>query len=185
MEGAIASCGDASDRRGKEMVYKHYYGAVLAITRRYVRNEFDAEELANETFIRAFSKVGLFRNSNPAITVEQAFRAWLSRIAANMSIDFLRARKSSVSLDDVGESLLPVEVISSASSLHVADILKLLEQLPDMQRVIFNLYEVEGYSHEEVGGMLGIPESTSRTYLSRAKQRLKKLYAAAFDAGYK
>ncbi len=182
LEDAIASCGEASSERGKEIVYKHFYGAVLAVTRRYVRDEFDAEELANETFIRAFSKAGKFQSNNPAISVERAFRAWLTRIAANMSIDFIRARKPLVPLDDVGAAAMPVDATSSASDLHVADILKLLEQLPDIQRIIFNMYEVEGYSHEEVGQMLGIPESTSRTYLSRAKQRLKKLYVASFGA---
>ncbi len=180
LEDAIASCGKADDVKGKEIVYKHFYGVVLAVTRRYVKNEFDAEELANETFIRAFGKVDSFRHSNKAITAERAFRAWLSRIAVNISIDFIRARKSMASLDEVGDGLLPVEAKDNASDLHVQDILKLLEQLPDIQRAIFNMYEVEGYSHEEVGNMLGIPESTSRTYLSRAKQRLKKLYVASF-----
>lgn len=97
-----------------------------------------------------------------------------------MSIDFIRARKTFVPLDDIGDAAMPVEVKSSASDLYVEDILRLLEQLPDIQRVIFNMYEVEGYSHEEVGKLLGIPESTSRTYLSRAKQKLKKLYVASF-----
>lgn len=180
LEEAIASCGDVGSERGKEVVYKHFYGSVLAVTRRYVKDEYDAEELANETFIRAFSKAGTFQNTNPSLTLERAFRAWLSRIAANMSIDFIRARKTFVPLDDIGEAVKPVEVKSTASDLHVEDILKLLERLPDIQRVIFNMYEVEGYSHEEVGKLLGIPESTSRTYLSRAKQRLKKLYAASF-----
>lgn len=181
VEEAIASCGDASDERGKEVVYRHFYGVVLAITRRYVRNEFDAEELANETFIRAFNKVGSFRNAKVEVSTERAFRAWLSRIAVNISIDFIRSRKSTLSLDEVGDVLLPIEPIGSASDLDVEDIYKLLERLPAIQRVIFMMYEVEGYSHEEVGKALDIPESTSRTYLSRAKQRLKKLYAASFD----
>lgn len=180
LDEAIASCGDVGNDRGKEIVYKHFYGAVLAVTRRYVKDEYDSEELANETFIRAFNKASTFQNINPTLTLERAFRAWLCRIAANMSIDFIRARKTFVPLDDIGDAAMPVEVKSSASDLYVEDILRLLEQLPDIQRVIFNMYEVEGYSHEEVGKLLGIPESTSRTYLSRAKQKLKKLYVASF-----
>lgn len=181
LEEAIASCGEAADERGKEVVYKHFYGTILSVTRRYVKNEFDAEELANETFIRAFSKGSSFKHPKLGMTVEKAFRAWLSRIAVNISIDFIRSRKSVMSLDEVGDAHLPVETIGSASDLYVADILKLLDQLPEIQRVIFNMYEVEGYSHDEVGEALGIPESTSRTYLSRAKQRLKKMYIASFD----
>jgi len=57
--------------------------------------------------------------------------------------------------------------------------MKLLLQLPEIQRTIFNLYEVEGYSHEEVAALLTIPESTSRTYLTRAKKKLRELYLAS------
>lgn len=68
--------------------------------------------------------------------------------------------------------------------LGVEDIMKLLKQLPDVQRSIFNLFEIEGYSHEEIGEMLNIPESTSRTYLTRAKQRLRKLYIKEFSVSH-
>jgi len=65
--------------------------------------------------------------------------------------------------------------------LEYEDMLSLIQQLPDIQRSIFNLYEIEGYSHEEIGKELGIPESTSRTYLTRAKQKLRKLYLSQID----
>lgn len=146
---------------------------------RYVKNEYDAEELTNESFMRAFGKVGTFNSGDTGERYEKSFRAWLARIAVNISIDFLRAQKQFVALDDISESEIQQQSVEVSGDLHVADIMKLLAQLPEIQRAIFNLYEVEGYSHEEVSVLLAIPESTSRTYLTRAKKKLRKLYLAS------
>jgi len=153
---------------------------------RYVKNEYDAEELTNESFVRAFGKLASFNSTDTGERFERSFRAWLSRIAVNISIDFLRARKPVVPLDEVGEADLEHPQVEVSGELHVKDILKLLAHLPDIQRTIFNLYEVEGYSHEEVASLLNIPESTSRTYLTRAKKKLRKLYLESINitAGY-
>ena len=166
---------DGGDQH-KEFIYKSCYGYVLAITIRYVKNEYDAQELTNESFIRAFNKITTFSSKEAGERFEKSFRSWLARIAVNISIDFLRAKKQFVALDDVHEQALVPHQVNASGRLEVQDILKLLDQLPEMQRAIFNLYEVEGYSHEEVSEMLGIPESTSRTYLTRAKKRLRTLY---------
>lgn len=146
---------------------------------RYVKNEYDAEELTNESFIRAFGKIRTFSSGDTGERFERSFRAWLARIAVNISIDFLRAQKQFVALDSISEGDFEQQRVEVSGDLHVADIMKLLAQLPDIQRTIFNLYEVEGYSHEEVATLLGIPESTSRTYLTRAKKKLRKLYLAS------
>lgn len=148
---------------------------------RYVRNEYDAEELTNESFMRAFGKLDTFNSGDFGDRFEKSFRAWLARIAINMSIDFLRAQKQFVALDDINEGAFDHPRVDVSGDLHVEDIMKLLLQLPDIQRAIFNLYEVEGYSHEEISTLLGIPESTSRTYLTRAKKKLRKLYLESID----
>lgn len=148
---------------------------------RYVKNEFDAEELTNESFIRAFNKIATFSSVESGERFERSFRAWLARIAVNISIDFLRAQKQLLALDDVGEGEIEQQQVEVSGNLHVEDIMKLLLQLPEIQRTIFNLYEVEGYSHEEVSVMLDIPESTSRTYLTRAKKKLRQLYLASIN----
>lgn len=181
LESAVRSCAQKGDERSKEFIYKNCYGYVRAITMRYVKNEFDAEELTNESFMRAFSKIATFNSNDAGERFEKSFRAWLARIAVNMSIDFLRAQKSFVGLDSIAEGDYEQQRVDVSGNLHVEDIMKLLMQIPDIQRTIFNLYEVEGYSHEEVAALLGIPESTSRTYLTRAKQKLRKLYLASTD----
>ncbi|HWK57935.1 MAG TPA: RNA polymerase sigma factor [Parapedobacter sp.] len=181
LESAVRRCAQKGDERSKEFIYKNCYGYLKAITMRYVKNEYDAEELTNESFIRAFGKMGTFRSNDEGERFEKSFRAWLARIAVNISIDFLRAQKQFVALDNVSEGEFDQQRVEVTGNLHVEDIMKLLFQLPEIQRTIFNLYEVEGYSHEEVSTLLGIPESTSRTYLTRAKKKLRKLYLASID----
>ena len=108
--------------------------------------------------------------------LEKSFRSWIGRIAANISIDFLRSKKEMTSLEDVAEGSLDVPRVYNSSNLEVDDIMKLLDSLPELQRVIFNLYEIEGFSHDEIAKQLHIPDSTSRTYLTLEKQKLRILY---------
>ena len=178
---AVRHCAQKGDEWSKEFIYKNCYGYVRAITMRYVKNDNDAEELTNESFMRAFNKIETFSSNDEGERFEKSFRAWLARIAVNISIDFLRAQKTFVALDNVAEGEYEQQHVDVSGNLHVEDIMKLLLQLPEIQRTIFNLYEVEGYSHDEVAKLLGIPESTSRTYLTRAKQKLRKLYLASTD----
>lgn len=174
------ACVRKDDERGKEYIYKKFYGYVIAIVLRYVKNEYDAEELTNECFIRAFKGINKFKGvASDELQFEKSFRAWIARISANLSIDHLRAKKQLTSLDDVAETELSTLHVQAPDNLAVSDILKLLDGLPEIQQVIFNLYEIEGYSHEEIAKGLRIPESTSRTYLTRAKQKLRKLYTAS------
>src|SRR3546814_6466602 len=93
------SCAQKGDERSKEFIYKQCYGYVRAITMRYVRNEYDAEELTNESFMRAFGKIVSFSSNDSGERFEKSFRAWLARIAVNISIDFLRAQKQFVALE--------------------------------------------------------------------------------------
>lgn len=187
LESAVRGCAQSGDNRTKEFIYKSCYGYVRSITQRYVKNEYDAEELTNESFVKAFNKIGTFNSGDLGDRFEKSFRAWLARIAVNISIDFLRGRKQFIPLDEVSEADIEPQRVDVSGALHVEDIMKLMEKLPDIQRTIFNLYEVEGYSHEEVSEMLDIPESTSRTYLTRAKKKLRKLYMESINitAGFR
>lgn len=182
LENALHLCAQSGHKQSRgavEFVYKRFYGYLFAIALRYVKSREDAEELVNESFIRAFSRLESFNGQGRSngTDLERLFKGWLARICVNASIDFLRSKRVLYSLDD-GEEELRVEslMVEAAVDLEAADILKLLFQLPDIQRTIFNLYEVEGYGHEEISKMLGIPASTSRTYLTRAKEKLRQLY---------
>ena len=126
--------------------------------------------------MKVFNKIDTFSLHDDPVVLEKTFKSWIARIAVNTSIDALRVRKQMYMLDDLSTSDTIHYAVENESRLEYEDMLNLIQQLPNIQRSIFNLYEIEGYSHEEIGKELGIPESTSRTYLTRAKQKLRKLY---------
>ncbi|WDF70646.1 RNA polymerase sigma factor [Sphingobacterium oryzagri] len=181
---ALEDCVLGKTERGKSFLYKKYYGYVMAVVLRYISTEMEAEEATNESFVKVFRKLAGFERHEEDEILEKTFRAWLARIAVNTSIDLLRSRKPVHFLEDTADEDIKQHAVVMTDRLGVEDIMKLLNRIPDIQRSIFNLFEIEGYSHEEIGEMLDIPESTSRTYLTRAKQRLRKLYIEEFTVSH-
>ncbi len=180
LKQALDECVLSSTERSQSFIYKKYYGYLMAVALRYVREEMEAEDVVNESFVKVFRKLHEFNYENDELVIEKTFKSWIARITVNTSIDKLRARKEVDSLDDVSANDLSAHAIMVSTRLEEQDIMKLLYQLSEIQRSIFNLYEIEGYSHQEIGQMLNVPESTSRTYLTRAKSRLRKLYMDQF-----
>lgn len=180
LRGALQECVLNKTERGKSFIYKKYYGYVMAVVLRYISAEMESEEAVNESFVKVFRKLETFECHEDDEILEKTFRSWLARIAVNTSIDMLRSRKPLQFFEDTAEAEFKQHAVTIADRLAVDDIMKLLDRIPDIQRSIFNLFEIEGYSHEEISEMLRIPESTSRTYLTRAKQRLRKLYVEEF-----
>lgn len=153
----------------------------MAVALRYVKDEMEAEDVVNESFIKIFRKLPEFCFDKDEIVAEKMLKSWMARITANTSIDKLRTRKDTLAIDDLNDADLKHHTVYVSTKLEENDILNLLNDLPDIQKSIFNLFEIDGYSHEEIGEMLNIPVSTSRTYLTRAKAKLRKLYTAQFN----
>ncbi len=155
------------DLKHLEMLYKHFYGYAMGIALRYSNNRDDALEVANDAFIKAFGGLKNFEGDKP-------FKAWLRRIVVNTAIDKQRREQKHKS-----EDLEKAEYIASPANiieqLNANDILRLLAGLPRIHRTVFNLYEIDGYSHDEIGVILNIPTSSSRVYLTRAKEKLREL----------
>ncbi|RZL48656.1 MAG: RNA polymerase sigma factor [Pedobacter sp.] len=175
-EDVIKGCVK-NNNKSKEMVYKSFYGYLMAVILRYTNNRNESEELVNDSFIKVFKAIHLFIIPNDNLIAEKAFKAWIAKIASRTAIDFLRTRKTFLSIDDVAEEAEPISTINVISALNVKDILKLLDDLPEIQRLVFNLFEIEGFSHQEIAKIFKIPESSSRVYLTRAKQKLRTLYS--------
>lgn len=173
---ALGECVVSDSERSKAFIYKTYYGYVMAVVIRYIKFEMEAEEVTNESFVKVFKKLSSFVQHEDDEALERMFKSWMARIAVNTSIDALRSKKQMKFVDDEDDIELQKLSVSMDSRLEVDDILKLLDGLSLIQKTIFNMYEIEGYSHEEIGQALGIPDSTSRTYLMRAKERLRELY---------
>jgi len=126
----------------------------------------DADEIVQDTFITAFQKIGDYKGIG-------SFNQWLRRIAINNCITILRKRKIHFeTIDDVQASTVMVDEVEE--SLDPAIVHRAIKKLPERSRVVLNLYAIEGYKHQEIGEMLGITESTSKTQYRRAKQLLMK-----------
>lgn len=175
-EDVLAGCLK-NDNKCKEVVYKSFYGYLMGVILRYVNDRHDAEELINDCFIKVFKGLGQFGAPSDPEQLQKAFKGWAARISSRTAIDFLRSKKTFLYVDDMEEAPQPITELNAISQLHVQDIMKLLNQLPETHKLIFNMYELEGFSHEEISKLINIPESSSRVYLTRAKNKLRILYS--------
>lgn len=165
-------------------MYKSFYGYLMGIILRYVNNSYDGEELVNDCFIKIFKNINNFQSPDNIQDSQKAFKGWIAKIASRTAIDKLRTLKNQHYVDDLTESEHPVTHVAIDTDLHVQDILKLLNFLPDAQRLVFNLFEIEGFAHEEISKLMNIPESSSRVYLTRAKNKLRTLYLKTLVNSY-
>lgn len=160
------------DPKAQQWVFKHFFGLAMGICVRYLSVHDLAQEAVSDSFLKIFDQLPR------QVSEIRSFRAWLRAVVVRTAIDYFRKEKKNfavTSLDAVYEHAeVEEEVISNQS---VADILRLLDKLPPIWKVVFNLYEVEGYSHEEIGKMLSVTASSSRVYLAKGKQSLRKMIA--------
>lgn len=143
----------------------------MSIALRYTASREDALEVCNDAFLHVFRHLGRYDRERP-------FRAWFRKIVVNAALDRYRQQQRHLRLviphEDVPEA--QSEVTDALAHLRVEDLLGLLRALPEPYRMVFNLYEVEGYTHDEIAGLLGIAPGTSRSHLTRARQKLQALY---------
>jgi RNA polymerase sigma-70 factor (ECF subfamily) len=126
----------------------------------------DPEELTQDVFVRAWEKLGTFRN-------EAAFGTWLHRLAVNLMLErraALGTRRKRYEDDDAGLALVPARQAAPEDGM---DMEQAMRRLPDGARHVFILHDVEGYRHEEIAGMLGINVGTSKSQLHRARMALR------------
>ena len=163
--------------KSQEMLYKRFFGYALRVALIHNRNRDNALEIVNDSFVKVFNQIGRYDTSLP-------FKSWLSKIVINTSIDKFRTNNRNLKYDVEETFLVPDDSPGIVSHLMAQDILRLLNRLSEIQRLVFSLYEIEGYSHDEISSMLRIPENTSRVYLVRAKKRLRELFQIYFNTIY-
>jgi RNA polymerase sigma factor (sigma-70 family) len=147
-------------------LFEKYAGILMTICRRYAGNRHEAEDMLQEAFISIFNHINQFKSVG-------SFEGWLKRITVNAAIKILQRRKIEVTGITSDHHELTSPDFNVLSDLSAEDLLKLISQLPGGYRVIFNLYAIEGYSHDEIASMLKIKAATSRSQLSKARAILK------------
>lgn len=164
------------DIRARELLYRRFFSFAMSICIRYTKDQEEAMEIVNDSFMKVLGNISDYDGSKP-------FRAWYGRILINSAVDNYRknSRRQSALLQlNDQESSVESEEPAINAELSAQDILSLFSCLPEKYRMIFNLFEIEGYSHEEIAGMLDISSSASRTILSRAKKMLRELFKRSF-----
>ena len=139
---------------------------MLGLCRRYVRGEQEAEDVMINGFMKVFSRIDSFEEKG-------SFEGWMKRIMINESLGFIRKHKAMYLETDIEEADRQPDLDRLSGALEANDLLKMINELPSGYRTIFNLYAIEGYSHKEIGELLGINENTSKSQLSRARAQLQ------------
>lgn len=152
----------------QRMLYDQYVPTMFGICLRYAKDYHQAEDMVQEGFIKVFNKIDQYRH-------EGSFEGWMKRIFINTSIEALRKKNRLFELMPNDQSAATLTDEDIISDLAMQDLLKCIQQLPNGYRTIFNLYVIEGFSHQEIGEMLGISEGTSKSQLSRARTTLQKI----------
>ena len=159
------------DRRMQEELYQRFSPKMYAVCLRYANNSEDAQDLLQEGFIKIFRNLHRFR-------AEGSFEGWIRRVFVNTAIEHYRKKSAQLSsVSEKEENTIEDTDITALDSLAEQDILNLIQDLSPGYKTVFNLYVVEGYSHKEIGEMLGISEGTSKSQLARAKAILQKKVA--------
>ena len=167
-ENEIVSKCKTGSLKHQELLYKQFYGYAMGISVRYRLNADDALEVVNDAFIKVFNNINTYNTDKP-------FKAWLRTIVVNTAIDRRRKELKYMANTDLDNAVAVGTNAHVIENLNAQDILKLMKQLPHIQLTIFNMYEIDGYNHDEIGEILNLPASSSRVYLSRAKDKLRQL----------
>jgi RNA polymerase sigma-70 factor (ECF subfamily) len=155
------------DRLAQRDIFNMYAGKMMAICIRYTRHRQEAEDILQDAFVKVFTNLESFEHNG-------SFEGWVRRIIINTAIK--NNQKKSVSHEDIGlenikEDSAGPEVFSALSE---EELIKLISNLPDGYRMVFNLFAIEGFSHKEISELLNIEESTSRSQLLKARRILQE-----------
>jgi len=158
------------DRKAQFEMYKLYYKAMYNTALRIVNDNSEAEDIMQESFLSAFSKIETYK-------AEVSFGAWLKKIVVNKSLDFLK--KSKLMLEEIDETkdfeYIDDFEIEQDVLQQVEKIKKAISKLADGYRVVLSLYLLEGYDHSEIAEILNIQASASRSQFTRAKKKLLEI----------
>lgn len=158
------------NRQAQYQLYRQYAKAMFNICNRMMNDRADAEDMLQESFSEAFRRLDSFRN-------ESTFGAWLKMIVINRCINEIKRKKAQLEFFDDMSPFEDEEDLTDDQSAGLSPerIKKAMEDLPKGSRMIFSLYLLEGYDHQEISEILNISESNSKTQYMRAKQRIKEI----------
>jgi len=150
----------------KKALYERFAPLMLSICTRYCGNRETARDALQDAFIKVFTKIKDFK-------AEGSFEGWIRKIAVTTSLEKFRQRRE-IPMEEAFNETIETQDYDAFEKLSADDLHRMISELPQMYRLVFNLYAVEGYSHKEIAQMINIKEITSRSYFFRAREILKE-----------
>lgn len=162
IEGALRG-----DERASRMLFERYAPMLMGVCQRYCRTQTEAEDVLQDAFIRLFDKL-------PKYGFQGSFAGWARRLTVNVALKTYQRKR--FSMEQSGLENLPESggAPTAYADLGEQELLAMVQALPEGYRLVFNLYAIEGYSHKEIGEMLGIQEASSRSQLLKARKVLQR-----------
>jgi RNA polymerase sigma-70 factor, ECF subfamily len=152
-----------NNRHAQQKIYTQFSPKMLSVCRQYIKDIHQAEDIMITAFMKVFTNLKNFEHKG-------SFEGWIRRIMVNECISFIRVQKKVKFIDD--ENYFEESFNNIESQFSVEDIQFLIDNLPDGYKMVFNLYAIEGYKHQEIAQMLDINEGTSKSQLSHARKML-------------
>lgn len=153
-------------KQAQKQIYQAYRNKMFGVCLRYAKNNAEAEDFLHDAFIKAFKVLDTYNEKG-------SFEGWLRRIFVSSCVDTLRKQKLQFSsIDDLHMAQDIADEQLDTSSHNIQQVIALIQKMPEGYRLVFNLFHIEGYSHNEIATMLNIKVSTSTTQLLRAKKWL-------------
>ncbi len=155
-----------NERSAQEKLYRLFYPKMMALVKRYIDHDEQAEEVLNNGFLRAFQKIRQYN-------FQGSFEGWVRKIVFHAVADYVKqnARYSNQILLVEKDELVHKDL---ADRMYYEQLLQLVQSLPDATRTVFNMYVMEGMTHKEIGNLVGISEGTSKWHLSEGRRILKE-----------
>lgn len=163
LEDLIRAC-KKNDRNAQSELFSRYKDTLYFLSLKYCRNETDAEDNLHDAFVAIFKSIQKYKGKG-------SFEGWIKRITIYKAIDKYKKSHALELRDDILED---TSIETEILALPLDTILQLIQELPDQYRLVFNLFQLDGYTHKEVAKMLVISESTSKSNYHRAKLILRE-----------
>ena len=164
LEQLLEKCKN-NDTQAQSELYKLFSSKLFSICLKYSRNHVEAQDNLQDAFVTIFSKISQFKNKG-------SLEGWLKRVTLNIVLQRYRNKGVFEIVNENIEDDVKLEVEEENVTLDF--LLKIIQELPDRYRLVFNLYVLDGYSHKEISEMLKITIGTSKSNLSRAREALKR-----------
>lgn len=164
-------------RPSQKKLYEEFYAYGMSICLRYADNRDEAAAILNDGFMKIFTNIKQFDLKRP-------FKPWLRRVMVNTAINQYRQKQRDLQAEELSRAQQAAEQENILSGISYQEIIGMLQKLSPAYRTVFNLYVIEGYTHEEIGKMLGITPGTSKSNLFKAKESLRNILDDFFEADY-